>query len=92
MAAVAFATMLSLNLAGCGNSNKTLGGSQDTSSVNRAGGPPITDTATVTQNEKVLKAVLFVLSKSIKSLKLTKIVFFQAFFSGPRSNSKKGFS
>jgi len=52
VAALAFATILSLNLAGCDHSNKTLNGSQDTTSVNRAGGPPTADTASITNVEK----------------------------------------
>ncbi|MEO6521296.1 MAG: hypothetical protein ABIN91_06460 [Mucilaginibacter sp.] len=52
IAALAFATFLSINMAGCDHSNKTLNGSQDTSSVNRAGGPPITDTASISKAEK----------------------------------------
>lgn len=41
-------------LTGCNpnDRNKTIGGSKDTSSVNRGGGPPVTDTATLDQVRK----------------------------------------
>lgn len=51
-AAIAFATIVSLNLAGCDHSNKTLHGTEDTTSVNRASGPAIADTASITAAEK----------------------------------------
>lgn len=34
------------------NTHKTIGNSQDTTSVNRAGGPPIRDTATINKDRK----------------------------------------
>jgi hypothetical protein len=52
VAALAFAVILSLNLAGCDHSNKTLHGTSDTSNVTRAGGPPIMDTASISAAEK----------------------------------------
>jgi len=46
------ALVITLSLAACDHSNRTTNGTSDTSSVTKAGGPPITDTATVTANEK----------------------------------------
>jgi hypothetical protein len=34
------------------NTHKSIGNSQDTTSVNRAGGPPIRDTATINKDRK----------------------------------------
>lgn len=40
-------------LAACGqNNSKSIGNSQDTTSVNKAGGPPIRDTATINKDRR----------------------------------------
>jgi hypothetical protein len=39
----------------CNSNHKTLNNSQDTTSVNKAGGPPIADTATIAAQRKAAK-------------------------------------
>jgi hypothetical protein len=49
---IAVAILLSISACDQNANQKTLGGSQDTSNINRAGGPPISDTATLNKNAR----------------------------------------